>query len=120
MERRSTHLKRLNGVEVESVYFIDVERNLGERLGAGLFQMPPNLKKDMGDSRIFSELISPDISAVMEFRSGSWFGDGVFDCLRSKGIAVFFAHEGDDGDEDVAPRFRLTAGCGYLRLQGSE
>ena len=118
--RRITHLKRLKNVEEETPYFLDISANLGDRLGAILFQMPPNLKKDMGRLQTFLGLLPDGSSVAMEFRNDSWFDDEVFESLREKGIALCFAHEDDDTTDKIDGRFQSTASRGYLRLRGSE
>ena len=45
--QRITHLKRLKEAGDEVAYFFGVAATLGERLGPALFQLPPNLKKDL-------------------------------------------------------------------------
>ncbi len=118
--RRITHLKRLKNVEEETSYFLEIAANLKDRLGAILFQLPPNLKKDMERLQAFVDLLPATTSAAMEFRNDSWFDEEVVDCLRSKGIALCFAHEDEDTSEKVERRFRSTADWGYLRLRGSD
>ena len=118
--RRITHLKRLKNVEEETPYFLDIASNLGDRLGAILFQMPPNLKKDIDRLRTFVDLLPQGTRAAMEFRNDSWFDDEVCECLRARGLALCFAHEDEDTAEKIERRFHSTADWGYLRLRGSE
>ena len=57
--RRITHLKRLKEVGEEVAYFTGIANELGDRLGAVLFQFPPNFKKDMDRLLAFVELLPP-------------------------------------------------------------
>ena len=45
--QRITHRKRLANAGDETKYLLGTTATLGERLGAILFQLPPNLKKDL-------------------------------------------------------------------------
>src|SRR5436309_13515129 len=49
--QRITHMQRLKGAEENVVYLLETAGVLGERLGPLLFQLPPNLKKDVGRLR---------------------------------------------------------------------
>ena len=118
--RRITHLKRLKGVEEETEYFLSIASHIGARMGAILFQLPPTLKKDMERLSVFADLLPANTRAAVEFRHDSWFDGEVFDCLRARDIALCFAHEDADADEDVQRKFASTATWGYLRLRGSE
>ena len=118
--RRITHIKRLKQVEDEVAYFTGIANELGDRLGAVLFQLPPNFRKDMERLQVFADLLPARLPAAMEFRHDSWFDDEVLACLRARNIALCFAHEDDDSDVDVEQRFHSTADWGYLRLRGTE
>lgn len=118
--RRITHFKRLKDVGDETEYFIGIANELRDRLGAILFQCPPNLKKDMERLQTFVELLPARLPAALEFRHDSWFDDEVRDCLRASNRALCFAHEDDDSDADVEQRFAGTADWGYLRLRGRD
>lgn len=118
--RRITHLKRLKVVEEEVEYFLSIASHLGDRLGALLFELPPTSKKDIERLITFVGLLPGDMRVAMEFRNDSWFDTEVFDCLRSKDVALCFAYEDEDSPEDVERKFASTATWGYLRLRGSE
>src|ERR1700757_1403043 len=80
--QRITHIKRLNNCTDETKYLLNTAKLLEERLGVMLFQLPPNMKKDVGRLKSFLELLFPDIRAAFEFRHDSWFGDETFGLLR--------------------------------------
>lgn len=84
---------------------------LGDRLGPILFQLPPNLKKDMDRLRGFLELLPADRRFVFEFRHASWFEDDVFAALRERGVAMCIAEQ-----EEFKCPVVCTASWGYLRL----
>ncbi len=118
--RRITHFKRVKDVREETEYFVGIANELRDRLGAILFQFPPNFKKDMERLQTFIDLLSERPPVAMEFRHDSWYDDEVRECLRGHNAALCFAHEDDDTTQQVGERFTSTADWGYLRLRGSE
>jgi uncharacterized protein YecE (DUF72 family) len=113
--RRITHMKRLKEADEETGYLLDTVSVLGARLGCVLYQLPPNMKKDMDRLRAFTALLGP-AKAVFEFRHESWLDDEVYACLKEHGCAVCLS-DVDDADE---PPLVATAGWGYLRLRRAE
>ena len=107
-----THRKRLKDAAEAVAYFFGVATTLGDRLGPVLFQLPPNLKKDLPRLRDFLALLPPASSSAFEFRHESWFDDDVFETLSSARAALCWAE-----DETLATPPRSTAGWGYLRLR---
>ena len=82
--RRITHDARLKveGAAEPLRYLYGSLDALGGKLGAVLFQLPPNLKKDVPRLADFLALLPPNHRAAFEFRNQSWFTDDVFECLR--------------------------------------
>lgn len=113
--RRITHFKRLGGVEEELEYFLRTAATLGSRLGAVLFQLPPNMKKDVERLRGFLDLLAAPTRAAFEFRHASWFEDDVVELLRDRGAALCTA----DTDEEAGEIVR-TGPMGYLRLRRAD
>ncbi len=111
--QRITHQKRLRDVEDETRYLLDVTQALGERLGAILFQLPPNLKLDLERLDRFLELLPPATRAAFEFRHPSWLDPGVIDRLRARSCAWVVDDDGDGG----VPDFLVTAPWAYVRLR---
>jgi uncharacterized protein YecE (DUF72 family) len=110
--QRITHHARLKPECADAVDFL--LRNtavLGSRLGPILFQLPPNLKKDLGRLRGFLGLLPSDRRYTVEFRHESWFDDDVFDALREHDIALCVAEQ-----SDFKCPVHATASWGYLRL----
>jgi uncharacterized protein YecE (DUF72 family) len=110
--QRITHHKRLKEAGEEVAYFYRVASTLGERLGPALFQLPPNLKKDLPRLTAFLALLPEEAHAAFEFRHASWFEDDVYEALRARGAALCIAE-----DEELATPLVPTAGWGYLRLR---
>ena len=110
--QRITHHKRLKEVSEEIGYFFRVATTLGDRLGPTLFQLPPNLKKDLTRLVDALEALPSAARSAFEFRHASWFEDDVFEALRSKGAALCIAE-----DEDLSTPLVATASWGYMRLR---
>lgn len=110
--QRITHQKRLKEAGEEVAYFFGSASILGDRLGAVLFQLPPNLKKDLPRLAAFLELLPAGSRCAFEFRHTSWFEEDLFETLRSRGAALCIAE-----DEDLATPLEATASWGYLRLR---
>ncbi len=111
-----THRKRLKECAPELQYFLRTATALGARLGPTLFQLPPNLKKDLDRLLDFLSLVPSTWRAALEFRHASWFDEDVFDALRRHNMALVAA-ETDPEASDLAVPFVATADWGYLRLR---
>lgn len=107
-----THRKRLREAGDAVSYFLQTASTLGDRLGPILYQLPPNLKKDLSRLTDFLSLLPPRSRSAFEFRHASWFDDEVFGALKERGAALCIAE-----DEDLATPSVATAGWGYLRLR---
>jgi uncharacterized protein YecE (DUF72 family) len=112
--KRITHDKRLRAAEVaDSLHaFVGVAGELGPRLGALLFQLPPNFKKDLPLLNEFLSLLPPKVTAAFEFRNDSWLSDDVYDALRARNIALCIA----DSEKRETPAL-TTADYAYFRLR---
>jgi uncharacterized protein YecE (DUF72 family) len=112
--RKITHHARLKDTSYDSVeYLWSVATALGSRLGPILFQLPPNMKKDVGRLVEFMGALPKGLRAAFEFRNDSWFVDEVYDALRDGGHAMCLA----DTDESEAQELFQTTNWGYLRLR---
>ena len=110
--QRITHRSRLKEAGESVAFFYQVAATLGDRLGPVLFQLPPNLKKDLPRLSAFLPLLPAGSRAAFEFRHVSWFDDEVYGVLREAGAALCIAE-----DEDLATPLVSTTGWGYLRLR---
>ena len=112
--RRITHDKRLRPADVADSLraFVTAAAELGPRMGALLFQLPPNFKKDVGLLTEFLTLLPPKANAAFEFRNDSWLSEDVYECLRGRQVALCIA----DSDKRETPVI-TTADFAYLRLR---
>ena len=114
--QRITHQHRLVDADEDVGYLLDVAATLQQRLGALLFQLPPNLKKDVPRLDAFLALLPPPHRAAFEFRHPSWFDDEVFALLRAHHAALCIAEAEGDLEVPVV----ATADWGYLRLRRTD
>jgi uncharacterized protein YecE (DUF72 family) len=111
--QRITHFKRLKEVGDETKYMLDTVSALEDRLGVVLFQLPPNMKKDLERLEAFLKILPTDIKATFEFRHPTWFDDEVIELLRQQNRALCIS----DTDELPANHIDRTSDWGYLRLR---
>jgi uncharacterized protein YecE (DUF72 family) len=110
--QRITHHARLKPESVSAVEFLMKNVGaLGSRLGPVLFQLPPNLKKEVTRLRQFLDFLPLDRRFTIEFRHESWFEDDVFDVLRARDVALCITEQLEFASPVVA-----TASWGYARL----
>ena len=111
--QKITHYKRLQNTEEETKYLLDTASALEERLGAVLFQLPPNMKKDLPRLETFLKNLPGTTHAAFEFRHPTWFDDDVLNLLRTENRALCIS----DTDDLPASNIDKTADWGYLRLR---
>ena len=113
--RRITHISRLKAESAaDSVQYLYRQlAALGAKRAAVLYQLPPNLKKDLPRLTAFLELLPRDHGAAFEFRNETWFDDEVYTALKGAGAALCLS-EREDGEP---PPLVQTAPWGYVRLR---
>ena len=110
--RQIKHMQRLKNAADSVSYLIEAAGTLKERLGPLLFQLPPNLKKDVPKLRDFLTLLPLQRRTAFEFRHQSWFDEEVFGLLLDHDAALCIA----EADNDLEVPFVSTGDWGYLRL----
>jgi len=110
--RRITHDSRLKNCGELVKTFCEAAATLGDKLGALLVQLPPNLKKDLAVFDAFLEELPPRVRAAFEFRHPSWLDDEVFGRLAARNLALCVADS-----EKMSTPVRVTADYGYFRLR---
>ncbi len=111
--QRITHFKRLKDVAEETKFMIDIVSALDDRLGVVLFQLPPNMKKDIERLESFLGQLPTDLRTTFEFRHPTWFDDEVLDLLRQHNRPLCVS----DTDDLPTNHIDKTADWGYLRLR---
>jgi uncharacterized protein YecE (DUF72 family) len=109
-----THIRRLKNAAEPLQRFVESLRMLDSsgRLGPALFQLPPNLKCDVGLLREFLAMFPPKLRAAFEFRHASWFADEVYAALGDRDVALCIAEDEERETPDV-----VTASYRYYRLR---
>jgi uncharacterized protein YecE (DUF72 family) len=110
--KRITHDARLRDCGDRVRQFLETAATLGPKLGALLFQLPPNLKKDLALLDAFLETFPPTVCAAFEFRHESWLTDEVYERLRARNLALCVADS-----ERLSTPVEMTADYGYFRLR---
>ena len=113
--RRITHVARLKaeGAADSVAYLYRALQALGEKRGPVLFQLPPQLRKDLPRLGAFLALLPEGHRAAFEFRHESWFADDVYDALRAAGAALCVSER----EDEKPPPLVETAPWGYVRLR---
>jgi uncharacterized protein YecE (DUF72 family) len=115
--RRITHDARIKADAADSVdYLYRMLASLGDKLAAVLFQLPPNLKKDLARLEAFLKMLPDNHRAAFEFRNDSWFDDEVYALLRQANAALVLSER----EDNAPPPLVETAPWGYLRLRLEE
>ena len=110
--QRITHWLRLANADESVANFLDRAKTLGSRLGAILFQCPPNLLFDRGLIENFLGFLPPMYRYAFEFRHPSWVQ--ARDILAEQGAAWCLA----ETDEKPIPEEPIPAEpFAYLRLR---
>ncbi len=114
--QRITHIQRLKPSEFTNVFFSAIEPlRSARRLGAVLFQLPPNLKCDTGLLAEFLATLPQDLRCAFEFRNTTWLADPVYQLLQDHGACLCLA----ESEKLEVPRV-LTAPFVYSRLRKQE
>jgi uncharacterized protein YecE (DUF72 family) len=109
---RITHHARLKPESADALEFLLRNTSvMASRLGPILFQLPPNMQKDLQRLKGFLGLLPPNRRFAIEFRHESWFDDDVLGALREHDVALCIAEQ-----DDFKCPVHATASWGYLRL----
>ncbi|HSB28089.1 MAG TPA: DUF72 domain-containing protein [Pyrinomonadaceae bacterium] len=111
--QRITHFKRLKEAEEATRYMLDTVMALEDHLGVVLFQLPPNMKKDLERLDTFLKILPAELPAAFEFRHPTWFDDEIVELLKHDNRALCVS----DTDDLPANHIDRTADWGYLRLR---
>jgi len=115
-----THVKKLTNCEEPLNLFFENARDLKEKLGVVLWQLPPNLHFNSDKLATFCRLLMQNETArehrhAFEFRHQSWFCDEVYELLRRFNFSLCIAHSARWPYDEI-----VTADYVYLRFHGGE
>ena len=108
-----THFRRLKDATGATRLMLEKVAAFEDRLGAVLFRMPEDFKKDLARLETFLKALPADTPTVFEFRHESWFDDEVLGLLRSHKRVLCVS----DRDEMPMDHIDKTADWGYVRLR---
>jgi len=114
--RYITHVKKLKDVKQPVILFFKRAKVLQKKLGAILWQLPPNWNVNIKRLEEFLKICSKHkIRQAFEFRNKTWFCPEVYELLEKYGMALVVAD---------SPQFpsaeKVTADFVYLRFHGSQ
>jgi len=108
-----THFRRLNNAGAQTQLMLKTVAALEDRLGAVIFRLPENMKKDLKRLETFLKELPADTPTVFDFRHPMWFDDEVVALLRSQN-RVFCVSDIEELPESYTFK---TADWGYVRLR---
>lgn len=88
VSRYITHIKRLLDVPEHLPLLYERIEPLRPKLGAFLWQLPPNFPADLDRLRATLDYLPPGERHAFEFRHASWFTDETYALLRAHGAAL--------------------------------
>lgn len=99
-----THLRRLLAAEAPLRAFLSATNAVGPKLGVVVFQLPPQMKKDLPRLVDFLALLPRARRFAFEFRNPTWFSDDVLAALEGKRAALCV----NDADVEGCPLVATT------------
>jgi uncharacterized protein YecE (DUF72 family) len=108
-----THFRRLKDAAPQTRIMLKTVAALDQRLGAVIFRLPEDMKKDVKRLESFLKVLPVDTPAVFDFRHPTWFDDEVVELLRSQ-KRVFCVSDIEELPESYSYK---TADWGYVRLR---
>ena len=113
--RYITHIKKLRDFEAGWTRFIEAAKELKEKLGQILFQLPPFLKANKEVLETALKVLPETYKYAFEFRHESWFTPEIYDILKKYNVALVMADS-----PDFPLKKEITADFIYLRFHGSK
>jgi uncharacterized protein YecE (DUF72 family) len=108
-----THFKKLKDAGNETRFMLKRFAAFEDHMGAVLFRLPPDMKKDIKRLESFLKHLPADPPAAFQLEDPTWFDDDVFALLRSQNRAFSIT----DTDEMPLSHINKTADWGYVRLR---
>jgi len=111
--RTITLFRRLENTSDLTKKLLATVSAFGDRLGAVLYRLPDDMKKDLKRLERFLKTLPPEPRAAFDFRHESWFDDDVVKLLRNENRVLCIS----DTDELPVSQIDKTADWGYVRLR---
>src|SRR5436309_7924771 len=115
MPRRITHEKKLKDVAENLGWFYTSAKELREKAGPLVAQLPPSIKFDSHWALMkdFVKAFEMKYPHAIEFRHKSWFRDDVYALLRDRNVAMVWTE-----NQYLRSPTDVTADYVYLRMVG--
>ena len=115
MPRRITHEKKLKDVAENLGWFYTSAKELREKAGPLVAQLPPSIKFDSHWALMkdFVKAFEMKYPHAVEFRHKSWFRDDVYALLRDRNVAMVWTE-----NQYLRSPTDVTADYVYLRMVG--
>lgn len=111
--QRITHLKQLKDTASETRLMFQRLSAFGDRLGAVIFRLPPEMKKDFKRLETFLKHLPANVPSAFQLEDPTWINDDVLALLRSQNRALVVL----DTEELPLNQIYKTADWGYMRLR---
>ncbi len=108
-----THFRRLKDAAYPTRLMLETIAALDDRLGAVIFRLPSDMKKDLERLKTFLKQLPRDTPAAFDFRNPTWFDDDVLELLRNENRVLVVS----DTEDLPTVYMEKTADWGYLRLR---
>ena len=108
-----THFRRLKDAAGATRLMLERFAAFEDRLGAVLFRLPPEMKKDIRRLEMFLKNLPAAIPAAFQLEDQTWLDEDVLALLRSQNRVLCVV----DTDEMPVSHINKTADWGYLRLR---
>ena len=112
LSQRITHQKKLQNCEEEMSRFLDAAKELREKMGPILVQLPPFFKQNLQVLQEFLEAHSANSRLAFEFRHDSWFEESTYQMLQEHGCSLAVVES-----EERKAEHRVTGNFVYMRLR---
>jgi uncharacterized protein YecE (DUF72 family) len=109
-----THWKRLSEKCANSIDLMETRLTaLSPKVGAVLFQLPPNFSKNRERLASFLKMLPRCYPYAFEFRHKSWYDDDILDLLRHHDVSLCLSDH-----HDAPSPWEITARHVYVRGHG--
>jgi uncharacterized protein YecE (DUF72 family) len=109
--RRITHQLRLKDCAEPVAILTEQLAELGDKLGAVLFQLPPYQRHDQARLDAFLDVLPKTLPTAFEFRHASWFNPATYAALSRHGAALCLS---EDDESERSGTSLPPPGVGHL------
>ena len=111
--RQITHIKKLYKVEHDLEHLAFLAKQLRNKAGCLLYQLPPSLTKNLELLESFLKSLPEGFRHVLEFRHPSWYAPEVYNLMSNHGVVFCVV-----SSSRVPPEAVVTSETAYFRFHG--